>query len=112
MCWPSTPNRCTSACPRPPGTSAEPAPTTAAVIPGAAPDPSDRADRVERVTATGGLLGHYRELFTVPHLPGLLSWSLVARLHLACTSLVITFLVAGWTGSYAVAGLVIGALTV
>lgn len=54
----------------------------------------------------------YRELFAIPHLPGLLSWSLVGRLHVTCTSLVITFLVAGWTGSYALAGLVVGALTV
>lgn len=59
-----------------------------------------------------GLFGRYRELFAIPHLPGLLSWSLAGRLHGTCTTLVITFLVADWTGSYALAGLVVGALTV
>lgn len=59
-----------------------------------------------------GLLGRYRELFAIPHLPGLLIWALAGRLHLACSTLVITFLIAGWTGSYTLAGVVAGALTV
>ncbi|MGH3995217.1 MAG: MFS transporter, partial [Pseudonocardiaceae bacterium] len=54
----------------------------------------------------------YRELFAIPHLPGLMFWALAGRLHLTCTSLAITFLVAGWTGSYTLAGVVAGALTV
>jgi hypothetical protein len=59
-----------------------------------------------------GLLGRYREVFVLPHLPGVLFWGLVGRLPLACTSLVITFLIAGWTGSYTLAGIVVGALAV
>ncbi len=51
-------------------------------------------------------------MFAVPHLPGLLFWALAGRLHFACTALAITFLVAGWTGSYTLAGVVVGALTV
>lgn len=54
----------------------------------------------------------YRQLFTVPQLPALLTWSLLSRLHIAGTALALTFLVAGWTGSYATAGLVTAALTV
>lgn len=51
-----------------------------------------------------GLLGRYREMLAIPQLPGLLIWALAGRLHLACTTLVITFLVAGWSGSYTLAG--------
>lgn len=59
-----------------------------------------------------GLLGRYREVLAIPHLPGMLFWALAGRLHLACSTLVMTFLVAGWTGSYTLAGIVAGALTV
>ncbi|HEX2301511.1 MAG TPA: MFS transporter [Pseudonocardiaceae bacterium] len=59
-----------------------------------------------------GLLGRYREVLAIPHLPGLLFWALAGRLHLACTTLVITFLVADWTGSYTLSGVVAGVLTV
>jgi MFS family permease len=54
----------------------------------------------------------YRRLFAVPHVPALLTWSLLARLHIGGLPIAVTFLVAGWTGSYALAGLVAGALTV
>ncbi|MGH3908541.1 MAG: MFS transporter [Pseudonocardiaceae bacterium] len=59
-----------------------------------------------------GLVGRYREVLAIPHLPGLLFWALAGRLHVACSTLVITFLVAGWTGSYTLAGVVAGVLTV
>ena len=58
------------------------------------------------------LLGRYRQVLAIPHLPGLLFWSLAGRLPLVCTSLVLTFLIAGWTGSYTLAGLVVGAFTI
>ncbi|WP_285509298.1 MFS transporter [Actinokineospora sp. NBRC 105648] len=58
------------------------------------------------------MLGPYRQLLTVPRLPGLLIWSLLGRLHLAGTALATTFLIAGWTGSYVAAGVVSGAYTV
>jgi MFS family permease len=57
-----------------------------------------------------GVLRPYRQLAAVPHLPSLLTWSLVGRLHMSGTPLAVSFLVAGWTGSYAIAGLVGGAL--
>jgi MFS family permease len=52
------------------------------------------------------VLRPYRELARVPHVLGLLTWSLVGRLHMTGTPLAMSFLIAGWTGSYAVAGLV------
>ncbi|MFC7328765.1 MFS transporter [Marinactinospora rubrisoli] len=58
------------------------------------------------------MLRSYRRLSDVPHLPLLLFWSLFARLHIGGQAIAITFLVAGWTGSYALAGLVSGGLTV
>lgn len=48
----------------------------------------------------------YRRIAGVPHLPALLSWSLAGRLHMTGTTIALTFLVAGWTGSYAYAGVV------
>lgn len=42
----------------------------------------------------------------------LLAWSLLGRLHLTGTPLAMSFLIAGWTGSYAVAGVVGAALMV
>ncbi|GAA1278797.1 MFS transporter [Saccharothrix xinjiangensis] len=57
------------------------------------------------------MLRPYRELAGIPHLPWLLVWSLVGRLHLTATPLAVSFLIAGWTGSYALAGVVGGAMT-
>lgn len=57
------------------------------------------------------VLRPYRELAAIPHLPWLLLWSMVGRIHLPATPLAVSFLIAGWTGSYAVAGVVGGALT-
>ncbi|KIH96954.1 transporter [Streptomonospora alba] len=54
----------------------------------------------------------YRRLFALPHVPSLLFWSLCARLQIGGLPIAVTFLVAGWTGSYALAGLVAGGLTV
>jgi predicted MFS family arabinose efflux permease len=48
---------------------------------------------------------------SVPHLPSLLAWSLFGRLHMTGTPIAITFLVAGWTGSYALAGTISALLT-
>lgn len=58
------------------------------------------------------MLAPYRTLLAVPHLGAVLFLSVLSRLHVTGTSLALTFLVAGWTGSYALSGLVIGALTV
>jgi hypothetical protein len=44
-----------------------------------------------------------REIFAIPHLPGLLFWALAGRLPLVCITLAITFLIAAWTGSYTLA---------
>ncbi|WP_367135026.1 MFS transporter [Saccharothrix sp. HUAS TT1] len=57
------------------------------------------------------MLRPYRELAAIPHLPWLLVWSLIGRIHLPATPLAVSFLMAGWTGSYALAGVVGGALT-
>ncbi|HEX6343072.1 MFS transporter [Umezawaea sp.] len=57
------------------------------------------------------MLRPYRQLAGVPHLVSLLLWSMVGRVHLTGTPLALSFLVAGWTGSYALAGVVGGALT-
>ncbi|RCV53821.1 MFS transporter [Marinitenerispora sediminis] len=58
------------------------------------------------------MLRSYRRLLDVPHLPLLLFWSLFARLHVGGLAIAVTFLVAGWTGSYALAGVVAGGLTI
>ena len=57
------------------------------------------------------MLGPYRQMASVPYLPSLLAWSLFGRLHMTGTPIAITFLVAGWTGSYALAGTVSALLT-
>lgn len=57
------------------------------------------------------MLRPYRQLAGVPRLPSLLSWSLAGRLYITGTGLAVSFLIAGWTSSYAVAGVVGGALT-
>jgi len=55
------------------------------------------------------VLTPYRQLAAVPHLAAVLGWGLFGRLHLTCTSIALTFLVAEWTGSYAIAGVVVAA---
>jgi MFS family permease len=55
------------------------------------------------------MLRPYRELARVPAVLALLTWTLVGRLHMTGTPLAMSFLIAGWTGSYALAG-VIGAV--
>ncbi|WP_225978083.1 MFS transporter [Gandjariella thermophila] len=57
-----------------------------------------------------GVLRPYRQLARIPHLPALLGWSLLGRLHVTGTALALSFLIAGWTGSYTLAGVVGGAL--
>ncbi|WP_159944573.1 MULTISPECIES: MFS transporter [unclassified Nocardiopsis] len=57
------------------------------------------------------MLANYRRLLAVPHVPSLLLWSLIARFYAPGLMIAITFLVVEWTGSYTVAGLVVGAFT-
>ncbi|MCK2237002.1 MULTISPECIES: MFS transporter [unclassified Crossiella] len=57
------------------------------------------------------MLKPYRELLRVPHLGPILFLSVLGRVHATGASLALTFLVVSWTDSYALAGLVIGALT-
>jgi MFS family permease len=52
------------------------------------------------------VLRPYRELARTPRVLALLAWTLVGRLHMTGTPLAMSFLIAGWTGSYAVAGMV------
>ncbi|MGV9295794.1 MFS transporter [Amycolatopsis sp. NPDC003676] len=52
----------------------------------------------------------YRRLAALPHLPALMAWSQAGRLYLASTGIAVSFLVARWTSSYAIAGAVGGAL--
>ncbi|MEV4317475.1 MFS transporter [Actinocrispum sp. NPDC049592] len=52
------------------------------------------------------MLRPYRELARVPQALALLTWTLVGRLHQTGTPLAMSFLIAGWTGSYARAGVV------
>ena len=68
--------------------------------------------RVGGCEHNGRVLATYRGLAAVPRLPSLLSWALIGRLHMPATPIAVTFLVAGWTGSYAIAGGVVAALTV
>ncbi len=58
------------------------------------------------------MLKSYRPLLSVPYLIGLFVWSLIARLNIAALPIGITFLVADWTGSYALAGAVSTTLTI
>ncbi|GIL27158.1 MFS transporter [Actinocatenispora comari] len=58
------------------------------------------------------MLAPYRRILATPHLPLLLVMSLLARLYATGMALAITFLVAGWTGSYTLAGVVTSALIV
>ncbi|MET0234700.1 MAG: MFS transporter [Kibdelosporangium sp.] len=56
------------------------------------------------------MLQPYRDLAAVPRVPGLLIWTMLGRLHLTGTPLAMSFLIAGWTDSYALAGVVGAAL--
>ncbi|MBB4962999.1 MFS transporter [Saccharothrix violaceirubra] len=57
------------------------------------------------------MLRPYRELAAIPGLTALLCWALAGRLHLPTVPLAVAFLVVGWTDSYALAGVVGGAMT-
>ncbi|HEY3506723.1 MAG TPA: MFS transporter [Actinocatenispora sp.] len=56
------------------------------------------------------MLAPYRRILATPHLPMLLGVSLLARLYATGMALAVTFLVAGWTGSYTAAGVATAAL--
>lgn len=58
------------------------------------------------------MLAPYRRILATPHLPLLLAVSLLARLYATGMALAVTFLVAGWTGSYTAAGVATAALVV
>lgn len=58
------------------------------------------------------VLGPYRLLAGVPHAPGLMAANLLARLYVPAINLVLTFLVADWTGAYAAGGALAAAMTV
>ncbi|MBB5071974.1 MFS transporter [Saccharopolyspora gloriosae] len=58
------------------------------------------------------MLRPYLLLAQVPHAFALLGACLLARLHQPAINLVLTFLIADWTGSYAAGGVVGGAITV
>ncbi|MDX2938770.1 MFS transporter [Streptomyces ipomoeae] len=53
-----------------------------------------------------------RALSGVPRLRGLLLLSLLARIHMSVLPVALPFLVSGWTGSYASAGVLSGAMAV
>lgn len=54
----------------------------------------------------------YRTLLRTPHVASLLIFAMIARTPMAGVPIAVTFLVAGWTGSYALAGAVVGGLTI
>lgn len=54
----------------------------------------------------------YKDLARVPHLPRLFLWSMVSRLNVPMLPIGLTLLLVGWSGSYAAAGVLGGALTV
>ncbi|ALG13755.1 MFS transporter [Kibdelosporangium phytohabitans] len=58
------------------------------------------------------MLQPYRELAAVPRVPSLLIWAAIGRLHMTGTPLAMSFLIAGWTGSYAIAGVIGAALLI
>ena len=58
------------------------------------------------------MLAPYRKILATPHLPTLLVLGLFSRLFMTGMPIALTFLVAGWTGSYTMAGLVTAAMTV
>lgn len=57
------------------------------------------------------VLQPYRTLIAVPHATSLMLFALLGRLHVPAVPLVVTFLVADWTGSYAISGLVVAVMT-
>jgi MFS family permease len=58
------------------------------------------------------MLKSYRSLAATPHLGQLFIWSMLGRLNVTALPIGISFLIAGWVGSYAEVGVVAGALTV
>lgn len=58
------------------------------------------------------MLRPYRLFAEIPHASGLMASSLLARVHIPAITIVLTFLIADWSGSYAAGGAVGGALTV
>ncbi len=56
------------------------------------------------------LVDRYRPVLSVPHLPSVLVWGMVARLHLSATVIALLLVVEDATGSYLAAGFVTGAL--
>ncbi|CAM4199062.1 MFS transporter [Kibdelosporangium persicum] len=58
------------------------------------------------------MLQPYRELAAVPRVPALLIWASLGRLHMTGTPLAMSFLIAGWTGSYTLAGVIGAALLI
>ncbi|GAA2780353.1 MFS transporter [Saccharopolyspora taberi] len=58
------------------------------------------------------MLRPYRLLAAVPHASALMLSSLLGRLHMPAIAMVMTFLIADWTGSYTAGGVVSAALTV
>ncbi|TWP44908.1 MFS transporter [Lentzea tibetensis] len=68
------------------------------------------------MTVSTGFVGAVRHsvdmLVATPGLRPLFAWALLGRLHQAATPVALSFLVAGWTGSYAVAGAVGAGLTI
>jgi MFS family permease len=65
----------------------------------------------EVVHANGGVLGRYREFLALPGTARLLVSSLAGRLPLGMSSLAILLLVRDQAGSFAIAGLAVGAFT-
>ncbi|MFE7980409.1 MFS transporter [Streptomyces shenzhenensis] len=53
----------------------------------------------------------YTALAGIPHLPRLFLWSMLARLNVSMLPIGLTLVLVGWNGSYAVAGVLGGALT-
>ncbi|GAB3677340.1 MFS transporter [Saccharopolyspora tripterygii] len=58
------------------------------------------------------MLRPYRLLAAVPHAPSLMCSGLLARLYIPAQVMVLTFLIAEWTGSYAIGGAVCTAMTI
>jgi MFS family permease len=58
------------------------------------------------------MLRPYRELAAVPGLGWVVAWCLFGRLHLAMSPVALTFLIAGSTGSFGIAGSVVAALMI
>lgn len=58
------------------------------------------------------MLRPYRLLAAVPNATSLMVCSLLGRLHMPAIAMVMSFLIADWTGSYAAGGVLGAALTI